>query len=134
MVEVFGFACRHKDRPEWQETIYNAETAGKARYQYFLDVREPWPDVKLTDLRVRKVGGPKANDMFRHVARMRGMPDIQPGERITSGYGDGVIVDAGGGANFVILFDSGKYSGQRLTLHPMEFKRTSVESEETNGG
>lgn len=131
VVEIFAFACRHKDRPEWQETIVNAQTAGKARYQFWIDVREPWPEVKLIDIRVRKIGGPKASNTFKHVAELRGMPDLEPGERITSQYGDGVIVDAGTGANFEILFDSGKYSGQRLMLHPLEFKR-SGQSEKSN--
>lgn len=128
MVEVFAFECRHKAYAEGR--IINAESRGKALYEYFLDVREPWPDVKWTDLRCRRIGGPKADEMFRHVAELRGMPDLEPGERITSKYGDGVIVGAGGGgANFKILFDSGKFAGQKLIVHPMEFKRVAVSAD-----
>lgn len=130
MVEVYAFACWHKSLDESKASIVNAETRSKARYVYFLDVSDPMPDVKLMDINVRKVGGPRPTNTFLHVAEMRGMPDLRPGERITSGYGDGVIVDAGSGANFVILFDSGKYAGQRLILHPMEFRR----SQPTVGG
>jgi len=133
MVEVFAFACRHKDRPEWQETIYNAQNAGKARYQFWLDVTEPYPDTKLIDLRVRKLGKPRANEMFRHVARSRGMPDLEPGERIMSAHGDGVIVDAGGGACFTVIFDTGKWAGQRLSIHPSEFTRCSTVGKSGDG-
>lgn len=123
MAEVYGFACWHKSRDESTAAIINAQTRSKARYQYYLDISEPWPDVKLMDINVRKVGGARPSNTFLHVAELRGMPDLRPGERITSGYGDGVIVDAGSGANFVILFDSGRYSGQRLLVHPSEFRR-----------
>lgn len=121
MTEVFAFGCRHKDRPHWQTTIYNARTRGEALREYFDDVRDCWPDVKWTDLRARKLGGPVPSAMFQHIARIRGMADLRPGDRITSGYGNGVIVDAGSGANFVVIFDSGEFTGKRLVVHPSEF-------------
>lgn len=62
--------------------------------------------------------------------RIRGLPDMRPGERFTSGYGDGVIVDAGSGANFVVIFDSGQWAGQRMMLHPSEFTRAAGNSHE----
>jgi len=128
VIEVFAFECRHKDRSE--TTTINAPTRGAALADFYHDVRDCWPDVKWTDLRARKVGGPVASDMFRHVARIRGLPDMRPGERFTSGYGDGVIVDAGSGANFVVIFDSGQWAGQRMMLHPSEFTRAAGNSGE----
>lgn len=123
MIAVYAFACRHKESSE--PTIYNARSRAEALREFWNDVRDFWTDVRWIDLRVRKVGGPVASDMFRHVARLRGMPDLQPGERFTSGYGDGVIVGVCSGANFEVIFDSGEFTGKRLPLHPSEFKRTA---------
>lgn len=124
MVEVFAFQCFPKDRPEWARTI-NAPTASKARYEYWRDVSEPWPDVKLLDIRSRKIGGPQSDDMFMHVAELRGLPSVRCGDRVTLGESGGVIVGAGGGANFEVLFDSGPYAGAKYVCHPstLQFRR-----------
>lgn len=122
MVEVFAFACSHKNHPEWRYTIYNALTAGKARYQYFLDVREPWPDVKLIDLRARKIGPAHSSEGFIHNAIYRGMPDVRCGRRVRTNGCDGVIVGHNSSANFNVLFETGKYAGQTLNVHPSEIE------------
>lgn len=40
---------------DWTKII-NAQTAGKAKYQYWQDVTDAWPDVPITAMRARKFG------------------------------------------------------------------------------
>lgn len=119
VMQVFAFACWHKSRDESTADIYNATTRSKARYQYWLDIREPWPDVKLVDLKVRKIGGPHSSEHFVANAKYRGMPDVRCGQRVRVGEcGEGVIVGHNASANFDVLFQSGRWSGQTLNCHP----------------
>src|SRR5690554_2548908 len=106
MAEMFAFECFPKQRPEWAKTI-NAATASKARYQYWLDVSDPWPDIKLIDIRSRKIGKPHSSDDFKRNAAYRGLPDVRCGDRVRVGDSEGVIVDHDASANFVVEFDSG---------------------------
>lgn len=117
MIHVYAFSCFPVRHPEWARTI-NAETASKARYSYWRDVSEPWPDIPYTAIRSRKVGAPQSNDMFLHVAELRGLPNVRCGDRVKAGDSEGVIVGCGGGANFDVLFDSGEYAGRQYIIHP----------------
>lgn len=119
---VSAFACWHKSRDESTATTINALTAGKARYQFWLDIREPCPDVKLTDLRVRKVGAAHSSEQFIRNAKYRGMPDVRCGHRVRTNGCDGIIVGHNSSANFNVLFDSGRYAGQTLNVHPSEIE------------
>lgn len=120
MVEVFAFACWHKRYDESRASIINAATRSKARYQYYLDVSDCWPEVKLMDLNIRKVGGPHSSERFIHNAKYRGMPDVRCGQRVKVGdEGEGVIVGHNSSANFDVLFDVGRWTGQVLNCHPM---------------
>lgn len=107
----------------WQKVI-NARNAGKAKYQYWLDVRDVWPDVPITAMRVRSLGPPQTSIEFEHNAKYRGMPDIRCGQRVKVGSATGVIVSHNSSANFDVLFDddSPKYAGERLNVHPQEIK------------
>lgn len=114
---IFAFECRHKAHD--QGSIINATSRGKALYQYFLDVSDCWPDVKFTDLRVRKVGGPHTSEQFAWNAKYRGMPNVRCGQRVKVGNAFGTIVGHNSSANFDVLFDEGgEYSGLTLNCHP----------------
>jgi hypothetical protein len=118
---VSAYECRHKAH-NWAGTIVNALSASKARYQYFLDVSECWPDVRLIDLRVRKVGGPHTSDQFVRNAKYRGMPDVRCGQRVKAPSGEGVIVGHNSSANFDVLYTAGKWEGLTLNVHPSEIE------------
>jgi hypothetical protein len=123
-MNVFAFACRHKDSTH--ETVINDVSAAKAKYRYFLDVREPWPDVKFIDFRVRKIGAAHTSERFKANALYRGMPDVRCGDRVTVGQDEGVIVGHNSSANFDVLFTSGRWKGITLNVHPQEVKLAPV--------
>lgn len=118
--EVFSFACRTSWAPEWGETIYNRASAGQAKVDHFRHVRDAWPDTKFTDIRARKIGAPHSSERFIANARYRGMPDVRCGQRVKVGDSLGVIVGHNSSANFDVLFDSGRYAGMTLNVHPSE--------------
>lgn len=119
---VFAFLCRHKDQPESMGRTINALTAGKARYEYFLEISEPCPDVRLIDILVRKVGAPHSSEQFIRNAMYRGMPDVRCGQRVCTNGSEGVIVGHNSSANFDVLFQSGDYAGLTLNVHPQEIE------------
>ncbi len=47
------FECTVKDT-EWYQEI-EAASAGKAKYAYLMAIREAWPDVRFTDIQVRRI-------------------------------------------------------------------------------
>ncbi len=49
------------------------------------------------------------------------------GDRVKVGNSEGVLVGAGGGANFEVLFGSGDYAGRQYVCHPstIEFRRST---------
>ena len=104
---------------DWTKTV-NARTAGQAKRDYHLDVRDAWPDVPYTAMRCRKIGAPHTSERFKHNACYRGMPDVQCGQRVKVGEDRGVIVGHNDSANFDVLFDddSPKYAGLKLNCHP----------------
>lgn len=128
---VFAFEVWPKWKPEWA-TVINARTAGKAKYQVWLDLKESYQDTPITDMRSRKVGQPQTNQMFEHVAQLRGMPELRCGQRVTfaAGYGktaSGVLVDAGGGANFGVLCDKDSiWPDKTIYVHPTELITTDA--------
>lgn len=121
MNELFAFACRL--RGSEHETTYNARTAAAAKYQFHLDIRDPCPDAKWTDIRVRKVGGPHTSAGFMRTATYRGMPDVRCGQRVRVGDANGVIVGHNSSANFDVLFDAdSRYGAQVLNVHPSDIR------------
>jgi hypothetical protein len=118
MDEVFAFGCRVVWAPEWGETIYNTVSAGRAKREHWLNVSEPWPDTKFTDIRVRKIGAPHTSEGFKHNAEYRGMPDVRCGDRVKVGDRTGTIVGHNSSANFDVLFDD----GPTVNVHPSEVK------------
>lgn len=121
--EVFAFEVWPVWKPEWS-TVVNHRTAGKAKAEMFSDLRESY-DLPFTDMRARKIGRPRTDSMFAHVAQMRGMPELRCGQRVSFlSKGEsvsGVLVDAGGGANFGVLCDKDSiWPNQRVYVHPSE--------------
>jgi hypothetical protein len=124
MADVCAFEVWAGSR-EFVRTV-NARSAGKAKYEYFLDVKDCWPDVKLTDMRARKVGGPQTSEAFLRTARYRGMPDLRCGEAVTVNGRPGVVVGHNDSANFDVLFDDGcDWAGATLNVHPSELRRAA---------
>lgn len=119
VADLFAFACKLP----WSEheTIINAMSAGQAKYSFLLDVRDPWPDTKYTDIRCRKVGSPHTSERFIANAKYRGMPNVRCGDRVRVGrHGEGLIVGHNSSANFDVLFTSGPWNGQTLNVHPSD--------------
>ena len=103
----------------WQ-TVINERTAGRAKAEYFRDLRDSWPSIPFTALRCRKLGQPRNVDGFKHTAEYRGLPDANCGDRVRVGDALGVIVGKNCSANFNVLFDDDApaYGGQVLNVHP----------------
>jgi hypothetical protein len=122
MNKVFAFEVS-VNGTDWTRVI-NARSAGKAKYEYFLDVRDVWPNVSITAMRARKVGGPRTSEAFQRNARYRGVPDARCGQRVKVGDCCGVIVGHNSSANFDVLFDDDapRYAGLKLNVHPREIE------------
>ena len=110
---------------DWTKII-NARTRGKAKYQYWLDVTDVWPDVPITAMRARKYnnGEPHTSEGFERNAKYRGLPNVKCGQRVRVGSDEGVIVGHNSSANFDVLLDddSLKYGGRKLNVHPQEIE------------
>ena len=101
----------------WTRTVH-ALTAGKAKYKYFCDVREPWPDVKFTNISCRCLGSPVTDEGFLKTAAYRGVPFARIGMLVEVGGNAGQIVGKNTSANFDVLFTAGKHKGLTLNCHP----------------
>lgn len=112
--EVWAVGSEHRH-------VMNARSAGAARYEYLLEVRDCWPDVKYTDMRSRKLGPAHTSEAFRRTARYRGMPNLRCGEAVTVDGLPGVVVGHNDSANFDVLFECGGIGN----VHPSELKRLS---------
>lgn len=115
-----AFACSVKDT-DWGESTVHALTRSKARYRHWRNVREPWPDIKLVDIRVRLLGAPRNTPEFEHTKAYRGAI-FNIGDRVRVGTSEGFVVDRNDSANFEVEFVSGRYAGRRLSVHPSEIE------------
>jgi hypothetical protein len=114
---VFAFEVTVKGR-DWQRTV-NARSAGKAKLEYYREVRESWPDISFTALRCRKIGATESSQQFVRNAEYRGLPLARCGDRVKVGEERGTIVGHDASANFRVLFDDdSKYQGNTLSVHP----------------
>ena len=123
--EVFAWECNVRGK-DWQRTI-NHLTAGKARYEYLLDLRDAWPDATFADITVRKIGPAHTSEAFKRTATYRGMPALTCGQRVEVCSGSqralGVIVGHNDSANFDVLFDEDTYfKGGIGNVHPSELR------------
>lgn len=104
-----AFECNLKGAEHW--STVHALDAGKARYLYFLHIRECCPDAKITDIHVRSCGRrPPAEPLgFRDVAERRGVPFARIGMRVEVDGKMGVISKHNDSSNFDVAFDDGSY-------------------------
>lgn len=102
---------------DWTSVVHST-TRGKARYQYWLHAREPFPDLKITQIRVRSVGPPQTSDAFLRTAEYRGVPFARIGMQVEVGGDRGVITEKNSSANFNVLFEAGPHAGVELNCHP----------------
>jgi len=102
----------------WGSTTIHATSRGKARSEYFRRVREPFPDVRFTDVHVLTVGPPISSDAFKTVARSRGVPFARVGMKVEVEGHAGVIVGHNDSANFDVLFSIGPHAGATGNCHP----------------
>lgn len=132
--EVFAFEVSVIGHPDWGMTI-NHRTAGKAKSSYYRELGESWPNIPFTALRVRKLGKARNTRMIAHVAEYRGV-SFKAGDRVKVPRGRGVIVDAGSGANFGVLYDddSPNYAGMILYCHPTEIELEANHPDTLNAG
>lgn len=107
---------------EENASVINAETIGKAKAEYFHEVLDCLPDLKFTSLRCRMVGAPVTDESFRRTARNRGLPSLLCGDRVRVNGCEGVVVKNNPSANFDVVFESGRYAGRRLSVHPSEME------------
>lgn len=116
---LFSFELSVKGAP-WGPTTINAASAGKAKAIYLSDVRDAYPDMPYTLLRVRRMGRPQTTEDFIRCATYRGLPNVRCGDRVRVGRGTGAIVGHNSSANFDVLFDmdSPEYAGLVLNVHP----------------
>lgn len=122
---VFAWECNVRGK-DWHRTI-NHLTAGKARYQYLLDLRDAWPDASFADITVRKVGPAHTSEAHKRTAAYRGRPELTCGRRVEVCSGSqralGVIVGHNDSANFDVLFDEDTYfAGGIGNVHPSEIR------------
>lgn len=109
-----GYLCSvvgHEDH----ETPMNALSAGKARYQFWLNVQDCLPDLPITKIKVRSAGKPITTPAFEQVAEYRGVPFAHCGMKVEVGAKPGVIVGHNCSANFDVLFEDGRI----LNCHPL---------------
>lgn len=123
--EVFAWECNVRGK-DWHRTI-NHLTAGKARYEYLLDLRDSWPDATFADITVRKVGAAHTSEAHKRTAAYRGRPELTAGQRVEVCSGSqralGVIVGHNDSANFDVLFDEDTYfAGGVGNVHPSEIR------------
>lgn len=111
---IQAFAVRLRGSPH--ETIINSSSAGRAKSQYVRGC--DLCDVRFTDVRVRRCGGPVTTADLVRVAEYRGVPFVRAGMRVQVGQHSGRIVAHNDSANFNVLFEDGPYAGEVLNCHP----------------
>lgn len=111
-----AFRCNIRGK-EWEHTIH-ALSAGKAKYEYFRDLREAWPEIPFTAVTCHVAGPVTTPESFLATARYRGVPFARIGMKVTVGEWNGLILGANASANFDVLFQDGPYAGQKLNCHP----------------
>jgi hypothetical protein len=120
MTAIYAFEVWIPDAP-WGDhrKIVNERSAGRAKSDYWRDVRESWPSISFTAVRARKVGRPRSSPEFLIGVSYRGIPNVRCGDRVTwkGGTEGGVVADFGGGGAWLeVIADA----GWRGYVHPAE--------------
>lgn len=116
---IRSFVVTHRHWTDYRR-IVNHRTAAGAKREAWRDLRDPCPDVRWTDLRVRVNGPAVTSPYFAHATNIRGLPNVKCGDRVRVGEAMGAIVGHNESANFDVLFDddSPRYAGLVINVHP----------------
>jgi len=98
----------------------NARSAGAARYEFLLSLRDAGYEVSFKDLRVKRIGAPRSSDRLLRVAAYRGRPELVAGTRVLCDGALGTVLDGDSSANFVVEFDPGSPYAGRCSVHPAD--------------
>ena len=120
------YECSVKGAP-WGPSCIYAFTAGEAKAEYPRRVRDPWPDVKFTDIRCSVLPGLPSDDNTKSVADYRGV-GVCIGTNVEFGKSRGVIVGANCSANFDVLVTAGEYCGLRMNVHPANLREATPDN------
>ena len=115
-----AFACSIKGSPFPPTIIYHT-TVGKAKYQFFIDLDDCYPDLKYTDITAYKVetnDDDKVHREFARTATYRGVPFAKIGMAVRVEGHEGEIAGKNSDANFDVLFLEGPHKGLILNCHP----------------
>ena len=118
MLKAFDCNVRGSSFPS--TTVYH-ESIGKAKYQFWLDISESYPDLKYTDITACRGSdrpSQRIYDEFLRTATYRGVPFARIGMAVEVERLKGEIAGKNSDANFNVLFLEGPYRGQVLNCHP----------------
>lgn len=110
---------------DWERVVH-AVTASKAKYLYWLDVKDAWPDVPITDMRARSLGLPRTTERFHHTATYR-KAWFRLGDKVRVNNSIGFVADSDSSANFVVHFISGEWANRILHVHVSEIHPAQTE-------
>lgn len=121
-MQIKAYKCYLAEYEE-RGSIINAQSAGKAKDIYFRHLRDPWPEIKFTDIKVKTVGDVVSTEGFENIVRYRRVSNAKIGMRVTvlcgqDGKRSAILVDGGGGgAYFEVIFED---TQERMYVHPAE--------------
>jgi hypothetical protein len=121
--QIKRFECSVKNAP-WGEDHWRSVhsfTRGQAKADYWRDVREPWPDIPFTAVRVRGPFTACDTEQFRHTAEYRKVP-YHIGDLVGWRGKVGRIVNSNSSANFEVLFPD----GERIHIHPTDVAQGAI--------
>lgn len=119
--QLRAFHCSHVRYPAWGVSTYNTLTASAAKAAHFRALREIFPNIAFTDLRVRLAGPAHSSEDFIRCAIKRGLPDLRCGDTVLSAGARGLVVGHNSSANFDVLFIEGPHANLTLNVHPSGF-------------
>jgi len=103
---------------DWKSIIH-ATSAGKARYQYLLELREVSDDATFAHITVRSLGKLAQDkdglDQFERIAISRGVSYAKIGMRLMVAGKEGRIVGGNSSRNFDVVFPDYAY---QVNCHP----------------
>lgn len=101
--------------PERWRTVL-AMSPSKARYEYWLRLRDPWPEAKLIDIRSRVIALTAEDEDVDRIAKYRMVP-ARIAMRVELEGKVGYIVGANSSANLDVIFP-GHYGDHPVNCHP----------------
>jgi len=98
--------------------IYNAASAGKARYLCLLHLKDIMPDITFKDIKVKSLRTAESTKGFEETKRYRNYPDAKIGQQVTIFKKPATLV-GGNGNHFEIVYND---TGYRGFIHPSEIE------------